>query len=168
MSNRLSFAPDGDEEGASNASSQGGQVDVALVFKGGKRMRKKVVVSESASTASTAMGPPAARVGGMAQQTGEKRSRQGASENNRHEEDEERDWKPKHESEELIAERAARAEAKSAARGGAGAASDPAMNERDEGNADKEFEYAYYDADEGQGLSDFKVCFGCFRFGVCC
>jgi pre-mRNA-splicing factor ATP-dependent RNA helicase DHX38/PRP16 len=57
------------------------------------------------------------------------------------------------ESLEQIAQRAARAEAKSAAR----QSDAPVMSEKDEGNAQKEFDYAYYDADEGQGLSEFKA-----------
>lgn len=63
------------------------------------------------------------------------------------------------EDEKMIEERAARAEAKSRA------LHDPqkqqkeraVMSEKDEEVADRDFDYAYYDADEGQGLSDFAA-----------
>lgn len=135
---RLSFAdPDGGDDGGAPADAS---ASLVLKIAGNKRLRKK-------DAQSSLLAPPRAAPRALASTASDRDQGHSGEKRSKHE-----DWKTPDETPEVVAARAARAESKSAA----STSTAPPMSEREEGDAQREFEYAYYDADEGQGLSEFK------------
>ena len=137
----LSFQ-DEDEAGEERPASES-----TIVFKSAGKSKNKRLRSKASATT-------------FQQQEHEERSRR--DEERRHERQRERErdgrahddqratrYAQEEESEAVVAERRARAEAKSAQRGAEG------MSTKEEDEAYKDFEYAYYDADDHTGMSEF-------------